>query len=834
MSGTITTFNVASTADLNNALKAIDLGGADSAANAAYAINFTQSIALTGQLYAINLASGDTLAIHGNGDTLDGGGAYNGFFDYAGTVAIDNLKINHTKAVGGSGAGGGAGLGGGLFIASGGNVSLSNVTFGGDSAVGGAGGAAYEGNLYVGGGGLEGGRSGFLDTGGGGGIGLDASEETSGEAGIVLGAASGGNGGALNFGSPAGGASGGAGGAGLVPSGQRGGTGGGGGGVGGSDGASTGGSSASDGGNGGNGGFGGGGGGGGSGSETNGLFGTAGQGGSGGFGGGGGGGNGAGGFGGGGGDGGLVIGSAGGKGGKGGFGGGNGSANGNGGGLGAGGAIFVQQGGSLTYSGGSVTGGSVTGGSGGGRGGGNGAALGSGLFLQGNEQITLSASATAPLTISDVIADQSGSGGTGANAGAGRVTIMGPGTVTLSAANTYTGGTTIDQGTLSLQNAHAAGSGAITFAQGRATLLVGSGDAPTNTIDGFAIGNTIDLVGVGTDTVVTANGGNSYTFSGGHLNSAVTLQFDPGQHFAGTRFDLVASRDLSTDITLVNVQRPLITHAMPGQPTTDERTILPFASVHITDPNPEPTDQVVVTLTDLHGVPTDANGTLSGLGLTKVGTGTYDVAGTNPATVQTELQRLVFTPTTHQVAPGTRVATNFTIADTYDSNQTVTNVSTGVLATAVNDTPAISGTHTTQDAGPTAVNPFTGVTVSDPDIGVVDSLTIRLSGAGGTLTGSGLTGAGTSYSFAAASPAALTTELDALSFTPGVAGTTTFLLTALQAAGGSVRTFSDHVTTVVDTASASSGAAGAMMASLAAPESLGSTSALSLTSLFPG
>ena len=781
------------------------------AANAAYAINFTQSIALTGQLYAINLASGDTLAIHGNGDTLDGGGAYNGFFDYAGTVAIDNLKINHTKAVGGSGAGGGAGLGGGLFIASGGNVSLSNVTFGGDSAVGGAGGAAYEGDLYEGGGGLEGGRSGVLDTGGGGGIGLDASEETSGGAGIVLGAASGGSGGALNFGSPAGGASGGAGGAGLVPSGQRGGTGGGGGGVGGSDGASTGGSSASDGGNGGNGGFGGGGGGGGGGSETTGLFGTAGQGGSGGFGGGGGGGNGAGGFGGGGGDGGLVIGSAGGKGG---FGGGNGSANGNGGGLGAGGAIFVQQGGSLTYSGGSVTGGSVIAGSGGGRGGGNGAALGSGLFLQGNEQVTLSASATAPLTIGDVIADQSGSGGLGPNRLVGGVSIQGPGTVILAAANSYTGGTLIESGTLSLQNAHAAGSGAITFAQGRATLLVGNGDAPTNTIDGFAIGNTIDLAGVGTDTVVTANGGNSYTFSGGHLNSAVTLQFDPGQHFAGTRFNLVASRDLSTDITLVNVQRPLITHAMPGQPTTDERTILPFASVHITDPNPEPTDQVVVTLTDVYGVPTDADGTLSGSGLAKIGTGTYDVAGTNPATVQTELESLVFTPTTHQVAPGTRVATNFTIADTYDPNQTVTNNSTSVVATAVNDAPAISGTHTTQDAGPTAVNPFTGVTVSDPDIGVVDSLTIRLSGAVGTLTGSGLTGAGTSYSFAAASPAALTTELDTLSFTPAMAGITVFLLTASQTAGGLTRTTSDHATTVMDTTPASSGVVGTMMASL--------------------
>ncbi|MGE7415086.1 hypothetical protein [Methylobacterium tarhaniae] len=134
-----TSFTVASTADLNAALQQIDLGGGSSAPDTTYTISFCQDVTLTGQLYAINLASGDKLAIQGNGYALDGGGQYNGFFVYAGNVSIDDLAINHAKAVGGSGSGGGAGLGGGLFVASDGNVTLSSVTFSYGSAIGGNG-----------------------------------------------------------------------------------------------------------------------------------------------------------------------------------------------------------------------------------------------------------------------------------------------------------------------------------------------------------------------------------------------------------------------------------------------------------------------------------------------------------------------------------------------------------------------------------------------------------------------------------------------------------------------------------------------------------------------
>jgi len=122
-----------------------------------------------------------------------------------------------------------------------------------------------------------------------------------------------------------------------------------------------------------------------------------------------------------------------------------------------------MAGASLTIEGGNLAAGSVTGGLGGG-GAGNGDAFGDGLFLQGNETITLAPTAGTVETISGVVADETGSGGTGANAGAGRLVLDGPGTLDLTAANTFTGGIGIREGSLELANAKAAGTGKIHFA----------------------------------------------------------------------------------------------------------------------------------------------------------------------------------------------------------------------------------------------------------------------------------------------------------------------------------------------------------------------------------
>ena len=538
MSTSVTDF-----ASLNAAIDA-----AEAATAGDFVVTLANDITETATLDAVNLHTGVTLTIDGGGHALDGAGQYRGLFAYAGTLTVSNLSIDNTVARGGDGGfmsgGGGGGLGGGLFVAgtnaglnSGADVTLNNVTFSGDMAVGGNGSAGdpYQGELGPrpggGGGGGLGGNGGddqaVGGTGGGGGIGGNGGTAAAGAPGIVPGAPSGGGSGAANTfpGSTAfpGGANGGGGGGTSVNSFGAGG----GGGIGGADAVQN-----------PNGGYIGGAGGVGGG-------GAAGQ--NGGAGGGGGGNGGNGGFGGGGG--GVVSGT----GGQGGYGAGNGAtylpgpgesglngANNGGGGLGAGGAVFVQAGGSLTIGGGEISDGSVAGGAGGRGDGfvtteaGNGQALGSGIFLQGDQTLTFSEAAGQTTTINDVIADQTGSGGTGANAGAGELFIEGPGTLVLAHSNTYSGGTTIASGTLELAAAGAAGTGAISLRAPDATSQVGGTlqlDAAAlpdgifaNPIYGFSKGTLIDLAGFAdsADTSAIVNG-NVLTVSGGGVTNQLTL-----------------------------------------------------------------------------------------------------------------------------------------------------------------------------------------------------------------------------------------------------------------------------------------------------------------------
>ncbi len=532
MSTSVTDF-----ASLNAAIDA-----ADAATSGDIVITLTNDITETATLDAINLHTGVTLTIDGGGHALDGAGQYRGLFAYAGTLTVSNLSIDNTVARGGDGgnegAGGGAGLGGGLFIAgtdaglaSGADVTLENVAFRYARAAGGAGGSStgqFNGNVgpigtYGGGGGLGGNGGGYaLAGGGGGGIGGYGGADSAGQPGLIEGAAGGGNG-ATPAGGPApfpGGANGGGGGSPAYATFS----GGGGGGVGGAPGFND--SAGRS--YGGNGGFGGGGGGAGQ------------QGGNGGFGGGGGSSGGNGGFGGGAGAISQLP----------GFGGGAGSTGDSygrlfpfldgGGGLGAGGAVFIQQGGTLTISGGRIAGGSAMAGIGGAapdeapssvR---NGQALGSGIFLQGDQTLVFSEAAGQTTTIRDVIADQTGSGGTGADAGAGKLSIEGPGALILAHKNTYSGGTTVASGALELAAAGAAGSGAISLRAPDATSQAGGtlqldaaalpGGVFANPIFGFSKGTLIDLAGfagsAGTSAVVN---GNTLTVSDNGITNQLTL-----------------------------------------------------------------------------------------------------------------------------------------------------------------------------------------------------------------------------------------------------------------------------------------------------------------------
>ncbi len=548
-----TVLNVGDGASLVTALTTIDNNPGTN-----YTLNITNNITLTAGTTLPIINSRSTVTINGGNFTLDGGGVQRGFFVYAGAVAINNLTIQNAVAKGGNGGsgfdgggGGGMGAGGALFVASGANVTVSNVSLASNQANGGSGGS-YGSTAAGGGGGGglggNGGNGGNVGGGGGGGIGLGAnggagqtgSTGGNGAAGIVIGAAGGGAG-ATDPGSGAspgtGGANGGGGGGGAMGSGIHGA--GGGGGIGGGAATATGGLS----GGGGTGGFGGGGGGSLNSAGGNGGFGGGGGSvrcfaspGKGGFGGGGGGASGGGT--------GVTCGNTG------GFGAGNGgdSVNGGGGGgLGAGGAVFVQGGGTLNVSGAfTVNGSSVAGGTGG-VGAGNGSAFGSGLFLQGNGTLTFSPAAGQNQIVSDVIADQTGSGGTGADAGSWSLAKTGAGTLTLTAANTYSGGTTVSGGLINFNAASNFGSGNITlnggglqWASGNTADIssrlnaIGSGGA-TFDYNGNAVTLATALTGTGGVMVANSGSGGALTFTATEsysgattINSGATLALSGG------------------------------------------------------------------------------------------------------------------------------------------------------------------------------------------------------------------------------------------------------------------------------------------------------------------
>ncbi|PTT12698.1 hypothetical protein DBR10_00980, partial [Caulobacter sp. HMWF025] len=124
-------------------------------------INLTSNIYLSNNaLQAINLKPGVTLNIDGGNYVIDGQSKQRGLFVYSGEVTIENLTIQNMVAKGGAGSGAGAGLGGGLFVANDsahgaapGVVTLTNVNFAGNSAIGGS---ATAGMNQGGGGGMGG------------------------------------------------------------------------------------------------------------------------------------------------------------------------------------------------------------------------------------------------------------------------------------------------------------------------------------------------------------------------------------------------------------------------------------------------------------------------------------------------------------------------------------------------------------------------------------------------------------------------------------------------------------------------------------------------------
>ena len=240
---------------------------------------------------------------------------------------------------------------------------------------------------------------------------------------------------------------------------------------------------------------------------------------------------------------------------------------------------------------------------------------------------------------------------------------------------------------------------------------------------------------------------------------------------------------------------PTISGAVANQADAAGVVIAPFSTVTVTDPDAGQSETVTVTLSAA------ANGTLSGGGFVLTAPGVYSVtapaggAGASAATAQAALRAAVFTPTAGQSATTTLTVT------VNDGQASAVSPGTSVVATytaPTNTPPSISGAVANQaDAAGVAISPFAAVTVTDPDAGQTETVTVGFTAANGAFSGAGFTGSGGSYTGTFASAAAAQAALRAATFTPtaGQSATTAFALTVNDGQA----TASDTTTSVVAT-----------------------------------
>lgn len=417
---------------------------------------------------------------------------------------------------------------------------------------------------------------------------------------------------------------------------------------------------------------------------------------------------------------------------------------------------------------------------------------GRGMVLLGNRTLTVNVPGAGT---SDTFTGTFNSDG-----GTGGLTVNGPGTLTLSGnSSAFSGPVTITGGTLDLEAAGAAGTGAITFAPGgNGTLEFTLAADPANVVKGFIPGqNAIDLLGDASATAATLGANNVLSITGGSAGTE-TINLDPTADYTGDFFTAVPDA-AGTGTAVQAVADTLAIAGLPAAPTgSDTAPANPFAGVTITDNNTAPETATVTLSSTTDGALSDS---VAG---TVQSDGSYTVSGT-AAQVQAALQGLVFTPVAHQVAPGESVSTEFNLSLT-DGTQTVAGTSS-LTVTASADAPVVSNSAPNQiGTANTALQPFTGVTISDPDTGTTEAVTITLTDgatgtatdANGVLAGTGLTrtGVGT-YQLTADTAANVTAALQALSFTPtsSTSSVTTNFAIADTSSDGQSGSTTDTVTT---------------------------------------
>jgi len=137
--------------------------------------------------------------------------------------------------------------------------------------------------------------------------------------------------------------------------------------------------------------------------------------------------------------------------------------------------------------------------------------------------------------------------------GSGALVKTGTGTLMLTAANSISGGVTLQAGTLELGGSGSIGSGTIDFASPAATLRIDGGTAPTNITSHFVAGDRIDLHGIAYNAGDILN----YTTSTGELdvinsgNTVASLFFGAGNTLVDDPFH-IGDETAGTGIVITN------------------------------------------------------------------------------------------------------------------------------------------------------------------------------------------------------------------------------------------------------------------------------------------
>ncbi len=360
------------------------------------------------------------------------------------------------------------------------------------------------------------------------------------------------------------------------------------------------------------------------------------------------------------------------------------------------------------------------------------------------------------------------------------------------------------------------------------TITIADSDTPAQTL---TVSVTIDTAAKGTFTPasLTASGfvdatGGMYTFSGnaGAAQAAIRqLVFQPAENrvavgstetstFTISVDDGVAAASTDNATTVISTSMndaSVIGGAVAAQAVNDNATLLPFASLTISDPDPSQTFTVTVILDDADkGVFTSASLTASGF--MDLGGGTYQFSSTAAAS-QAAIRQLVYNPTNDRVAVGMTETTTFLVRVFDGVTAIIDNNATTVVSTSVNDAPTIGGSVAGQTVDETSnVNPFASMTFADTDPSDMVTVNVLLDNADkGVFTPASLTASGFSensgvYSFMGSASDAQT-AIRLLAFDPannrvdtGMTETTTFFVTV----DDGTATALDNTTTVVSTA----------------------------------